>query len=764
LRYLKVLLRIFIPLAVLIIPILIPLNVRSGEESRGVTGLDRLSWINVAPKNTRFYWTHLCLSLVVVAWVCRVFWFELHVYTRLRQQRMVAQSSHRSGTTILVTNIPSDLGSSKALKEMYDIYPGGVRNVCMQRDYRKLSHKLSDRNAVALVLEAAETRLILKCLAASRTPRRYSPANEPAWRRYISPEDRQYCTLPLFGLSGFPKIPFVGHRVDLIEHYRSRLVALNKEIEDDRREEERFDAKSSALIQFNQALGATMACQSVHHPNPHRLTSKQVEESAEHILWANVSVAWKESYVRTFLVGAIITSLCSACVVPVAFTGLLSQLNYLATVWPWLAWLGKIPGWVQGVLQGVLPPSLLTTVTVLLPIILERLILEQGVHTDTSAELLLQDYYFGFLFLQIFLVVSISSTLAAVLSGLSRDFESLAALISLSLPKTGNYFFSYMLLQGLSVSAGSLLQLSRLADFVFGSFFDKTPRQKWERERAPERKWGTFFPVYTNLAAIGMIYSVVSPLILVFNIVTFSLFLIVEQYNLLNVSRFNTDTGGLIYPKAINQLFTGLYVMELYLVGLFFMVRDQQNRVTCAGQGVIMIAVFCLTAVYQVLLNQAYRPLFKNLPVMLEQEQSQGATEATDAEQCTPDRHSVTALGRLFSQLEIMNNIRGRVRLAFTLTAQHRPTIEDDSEVKDTALGSKQPVIWIPEDPLGVSKGEIEETKRTSDSILISNSNALLNRNAKILLRGGPPNAYSSRSSSTKTTRIRLSTAISRVE
>jgi len=26
--------------------------------------------------------------------------------------------------------------------------------------------------------------------------------------------------------------------------------------------------------------------------------------------------------------------------------------------------------------------------------------------------------------------------------------------------------------------------------------------------------WGTFFPVYTNLACIGIVYSVISPLIL----------------------------------------------------------------------------------------------------------------------------------------------------------------------------------------------------------------------------------------------------------
>jgi len=87
---------------------------------------------------------------------------------------------------------------------------------------------------------------------------------------------------------------------------------------------------------------------------------------------------------------------------------------------------------------------------------------------------------------------------------------------------------------------------------------------------------------------------------------------------MLYVTRFDFDTGGLIYPKAINQLFTGLYGMELYLAGLFFLVRNQDGQVCCVGQGVIMMFTTCLTAAYQILLNHAFGPLCKNLPVMLD--------------------------------------------------------------------------------------------------------------------------------------------------
>ena len=112
---------------------------------------------------------------------------------------------------------------------------------------------------------------------------------------------------------------------------------------------------------------------------------------------------------------------------------------------------------------------------------------------------------------------------------------------------------------------------------------------------------------------------------MVFNIITFSLFWLVYRYNTLYVTKFRFDTGGLLYPKAINQLFTGLYVMELCLIGLFFLVRDSDENgnaigTPCKGQAIAMIVVLFCTILYQVLLNRAFSPLFKYLPITLEDE------------------------------------------------------------------------------------------------------------------------------------------------
>lgn len=61
-----------------------------------------------------------------------------------------------------------------------------------------------------------------------------------------------------------------------------------------------------------------------------------------------------------------------------------------------------------------------------------------------------------------FLVVSITSGALQTLVDIATDIESLPKLLAQNLPDASNYFFSYLLLQGASVSSGTLLQVSAL--------------------------------------------------------------------------------------------------------------------------------------------------------------------------------------------------------------------------------------------------------------------------------------------------------------
>ncbi|KAI2607568.1 DUF221-domain-containing protein [Hypoxylon fragiforme] len=943
LRYLQTLLVIFIPMAIIIIPILVPVNYIGGisqnfsandtnttstlnsTDPQGVdytdpdyvksniTGLDTLAWGNVRKDQTNRYWAHLVLAVMVIIWVCGVFFFELRVYIKVRQDWLTT-AEHRlraSATTVLVSGIPDKWLSEEALKGLFDVFPGGLRNVWLTRDLTHLLEKISKRDEIHKQLEEAQTELIImakkeqlkkreidekQARKASRSHRptkverlerqkreddaaklqaeggqgvssgdrhevphdvddaqaevvaetrrdsdrpntthgkfttglsklteglgkgvdvgrktkqeifggarnithgidnriettngfvaigqpqarsptptsrghvqlpnesdlprpstqgssqglsaegrvmgvpvshaRHSHAGSgvsqdsmlkkegfelrplgntvrrptnldqidyieaPRWYQFWKPPEGGYASpvpqgfegdsfpfkkektawetikscIPFLGgaepdpveypkawdekwkddresgaewekwvrksrrpthrlaifewtPSWLPGLPLLNKKVDTIYWCRQELARLNAEIETDQKNPERYPLMKSAFIQFNHQVAAHMACQSVTHHVPRHMAPRTVEISPDDVLWENMAISWWSEWLRTAAAVALVAGMIILWAFPVAFTSSVSQVSTLTDNIPWLLFIDQnktIHNVVSGV-AGVLPTILLALLLILVPIFMSILAGFTGAKTGAQRTEVVQKYYFAFLFVQVFLVVSLATGVLQTLESLANNPTGIADLLAENLPKAANYFFSYMILQALSASSGTLLQIAALLNwYIFAKIMNKTARNKWSTNTSlPEVNWGTAFPVYTNFACIALIYSVVAPIISLFAIITFSLLWMANRYSMLYVNRFTNDTGGVLYPRAINQTFTGLYVMELCLIGLFFLVRDEMGDVACAPQAIIMIVAIFLTGIYQILLNRSFGPLFRYLPITFEDE------------------------------------------------------------------------------------------------------------------------------------------------
>lgn len=127
-----------------------------------VNGLDKLGWGNVHPWKNNRYWAHLILAVLVVVYTCFVFFDELRGYIRLRQAYLTSPQ-HRlraSATTVLVSAIPRKWCTFEALNGLYDVFPGGIRNIWINRNFDELNDKVKQRDGLARTLESAETALI----------------------------------------------------------------------------------------------------------------------------------------------------------------------------------------------------------------------------------------------------------------------------------------------------------------------------------------------------------------------------------------------------------------------------------------------------------------------------------------------------------------------------------------------------------------------------------------------------------------------------
>ncbi|KAI1179352.1 DUF221-domain-containing protein [Nemania sp. FL0916] len=446
------------------------------------------------------------------------------------------------------------------------------------------------------------------------------------WEKWISRSKRPTHRLPNFEWTPgwLPGLPFVNKKVDTIFWCRKELARLNHEIEVDQENPERYPLMKSAFIQFNHQVAAHMACQSVIHHVPKHMAPRVVEISPNDVIWDNMAISWWSEWLRTAITIAIVTGMIILWAIPVGFTGSLSQLNSLIQTFSWLGFLAKNPTvWkVATAVAGVLPAILLALLLWLVPVIMDLLAGFKGAKTGTQKNEAVQQFYFAFLFVQVFLIVSLASSVSNILEGVLGQPTSIVDTLAKKLPTAANYFFSYMILQALSASSGTLLQIGALVDwYIISRIFNNTARNKWTTNTTlPSVKWGSYFPVYTNFACIALVYCVITPIISIFAIITFSLLWVANKYSMLYVNRLSIDTGGVLYPRALNQTFTGLYVMEIALIGLFFLVKDENGKVACTAQAIITIVVAILTALYQLLLNMSFGSLFRYLPITFEDE------------------------------------------------------------------------------------------------------------------------------------------------
>jgi hypothetical protein len=128
-----------------------------------------------------------------------------------------------------------------------------------------------------------------------------------------------------------------------------------------------------------------------------------------------------------------------------------------------------------------------------------------GVPSLSQVELSVQNSYFAFQVVQVFLVTTLASAASSSATKIIKDPSSATSLLGQNLPRASNFYIAYLIVQGISISAGSLLQIAGLiVGKVLGRLFDNTPRKMYKRwSSLAGMGWGTVFPVYTNLAVIG---------------------------------------------------------------------------------------------------------------------------------------------------------------------------------------------------------------------------------------------------------------------
>ncbi|KAI5919887.1 hypothetical protein F4810DRAFT_685419 [Camillea tinctor] len=743
LRFLRILVTICFVGCCLLWPVLFPVNATGQGTGQQV---DILSYSNInQDTQTNRYYAHVFMSWLFYGFVMYMVLRESIYYVNLRQAFLLSPfyANRISSRTVLFVSVPDIYLDEARLRK---VFGDGVKNVWITGDTEKLDDLVKEREKVAMKLEQAEVKL-LKLANAERIKaikkggaddRMEAPADaEPGSlaARWIPAKKRPTHRLGLLGL--------VGKKVDTIEWCRTELERLIPAVNNAQSEYRAGNYKKipGVFVEFHHQADAESAYQVLAHHQALQMAPKYIGVTPSEVVWSSLKVSWWQRIVRRFAVIGFISALIIFWAVPVAIVGAISNITYLESIF-FLTWIREIPEIILGFVQGLLPSVLMSVLMSLVPIVMRLCAKLSGEPSLSRVELFTQNAYFAFQVIQVFLITTMTSAASAVGQQIAQNPASATTILAENLPKASNFYISYFIVQGLGIASSLLSQVVGFIVFtLFYKYLSGTPRamyNKWANLSAIS--WGSVLPVYTNIAVISITYAGIAPLMLGFATIGLSFFYLAWRYNIFFVTDTAIDTRGLIYPRALKQLFAGIYIAELCMIGLF-------GASTAIGPLVLMVIFLIFTILFHMTINSAIDPLLYNLPRTLGVEEEALRAESAevkngDGDALTDSKKgsspSTTADGKkagFFSKFfkpwqycdyETMRQLVPHDK--FDVKDMYTDEIESNAYYPPSVV-SGTPLLWIPEDPMGISKQEIRDTGKV---IPITDEGCTLNDQNKL--------------------------------
>ncbi|AAW47229.1 conserved hypothetical protein [Cryptococcus deneoformans JEC21] len=729
-RFLKVFgFQMLIPYEILTCAILIPVSVISPNQ--GNTGLNKLTFGNVGETDQIRHVAHFLVAIVLMSWTVYLIWREYNHFVDVRQTWLTTPQhlSLARARTIAITNIPDSLNSSTGIKELAGVVSrvgagngsgtnllalanpfsrqstatentgatgdseGGVRRVWLTRKCKNVEKVWKERDAECARLEGGVAKLqkrAAKNVRKGKTPETQGKYDAESSGgdlidRYVLPKKRPSWKQGLLGLIGQKQN--LETSPDYIHEHNVKLDELREGIED-------LPQGNTAFIRFSSQFEAHAFAKLASKTDKSNMHIRGgIEVVPEDIEWSNISMSPWERHARTIVSWCLTVGLIIVWAIPVAFVGMISNVDTLCANASWLAWICELPPAALGIIKGVLPPALLAVLFMLLPVVLRLMVKMQGEIRKSDIELKLFSRFWLFQVIHGFLIVTLASGLINALGNLGDTAGEVPTLLATKLPGASIFFLTFILTATLSGAAKTYARLVPwimylLRDILAGG----TPRKVYlKKYKMDSFTWSTAFPPTCLIICVTIVYSVIQPIITVLALVAFILLYCANKY----VIHWCADqpdaaeTGGLYYIKALRTVFVSLYIQGVCMAGLFFLSTDENGNRSKSGLGcgaVMCVMIVCI-AVIQIYIDwfrftKPYLIFVHNTPSVPHSSSVEpkvgGATDS-------PDENAVAG--------PELGNTSGFHNRAFD----------------HPALWKKQPVIWVAADPHGLGAFEVEQ-------------------------------------------------------
>lgn len=578
-------LKLFVPITFLAWAILVPVNWTNASNTLALSkatysDIDKLS-ISNTPLGSERFWSHIVMAYAFTFWTCYLLQREYDIIASMRLQFLASEKRRPDQFTVLVRNVPPD--ADESVSELVEHF------FLVNHSDNYLTHQVVyDANKLAKLVKKKEKM--------------------QNWLDYYQIKYSRNESSRPFLKTGF--LGLWGNRVDAMDFYTSEIEKLCKEISVER-ERVTNDPKSimpAAFVSFKTRWGAAVCAQTQQSRNPTLWLTQWAPEPRD-VYWHNLAIPFVSLTVRRLIIAVAFFFLTFFYMIPIAFVQSLASIEGIEKAVPFLRPIIE-KKFIKSLIQGFLPGIVLKIFLIVLPTILMLMSKFEGFISISSLERRSASRYYLFNFVNVFLGSIITgSALEQLNTFMKQSPNQIPRTIGVAIPMKATFFISYIMVDGWAGIAAEILMLKPLIIFHLKNFFlVKTEKDREEAMDPGSIGFNTGEPRIQLYFLLGLVYAVVTPVLLPFIIVFFCLAYVVFRHQIINVYNQEYESGAAFWPDVHGRIIGALIISQLLLMGLLSTKQAAQSTP-------FLIALPILTISFHYYCKGRFEPAFTRYPL-----------------------------------------------------------------------------------------------------------------------------------------------------
>ncbi|CAN4106563.1 unnamed protein product [Withania somnifera] len=320
-----------------------------------------------------------------------------------------------------------------------------------------------------------------------------------------------------------------------------------------------------AFVTFSSRWGAVLAAQSQQHTNP-LLWITEVAPEPKDVIWQNLAIQYRHLPLYRIVILVAASLLTIFFVLPVTAVQGIAKYDRLKKWFPPAMAVDLIPG-LRSIVTGYLPSAILNGFIYIVPFAMIGLAKLAGYISRSKKDINACNMVFYFLVGNVFFLSLLSGSLLDQIGESFSHPKDIPNRLASAVSSQADFFVTYILTNGLAgfsleILQPGLLLWDTLKSYMWGHGKKKHPY-------VYSLPYYRIIPFVALCMLIGIVYAVVSPLLLPFLVGYFLLGYAVFINQIEDVYITSYETCGLYWPYIHHYIIVAIILMQVTMIGLF---------------------------------------------------------------------------------------------------------------------------------------------------------------------------------------------------